>query len=81
VTSANSKAARRLVLYEMMRLIRRISLRISLFFIEARSRREQPGWSGARDTNQGGAKPRMFVSRVAAKPGVANRRSVTARSA
>ena len=44
---------------------------------EARSRREQRGWTGARDTNQGGPKARMFVSRVGGKPRVANRRSVT----
>ena len=45
------------------------------------SRREQRGWTGARDTNQGGPQARMFVSRVGGKPRVANRRGViTARS-
>ena len=41
------------------------------------SRREQPGWTGARDANQGGPQARMFASRVAGKPGVASRRGVS----
>ena len=38
---------------------------------EARRRAEQRGWTGARNTNQGGLKARVFVFRVVGKPRVA----------
>ena len=46
------------------------------FCLKRSSRREQPGWTGARNANQGGAAPRMFAFRVVGKPGVASRRDV-----
>ena len=46
---------------------------------EARSRSEQPGWTGARARNQAAA--RLFQGRDVGKTGVVSRRSVTVRSA
>ena len=44
---------------------------------EARSRREQPGWTGANGQSPGTAWPGPGLPGVGGKPGVANRRSVT----